>query len=189
MKPDYEIESFANEQLWRQWLHYHHADTQGLWLRLYKKASGVDTVTYQQALEHALCYGWIDGQSKRFDELSFLQKFTPRRKASLWSKRNIDIVAQLIDSGLMMPSGFAEIERAKNDGRWNAAYDRPVDMVVPDFFLAALHDRPKASKRFETLNKTQRYSIAWKLQTAKTDVTRARRLEALLVELEKDQNV
>jgi uncharacterized protein YdeI (YjbR/CyaY-like superfamily) len=153
-------------------------------MRLYKKASGVTSVTYAEALDVALCFGWIDGQVKRGDELSYLQKFTPRRKRSLWSKRNVEYVARLTEAGLMMPAGIAEVERAKADGRWSAAYDRPSEMATPDYFLAALRKNPKAAAFFETLNKTNKYAIAWHLQTARTEETRKRRQDKILTMLE-----
>jgi len=184
MKPDYQILAFKNPAEWRQWLADHHADTDGLWLRLYKKASGVASVTYAEALDDALCYGWIDGLKKSYDELSYLQKFTPRRKNSLWSKRNIEHIARLTEASLMMPAGDAEVARAKQDGRWDAAYDKPSEMIIPDYFLVELHKSPEAEAFFATLNKTNRYAIAWSLQTAKTDETRKRRQDKILAMLE-----
>lgn len=184
MKADYEIIEFRNSAKWRQWLTKHHDDTDGVWVRMYKKASGIPTVTHAEALDEALCFGWIDGQRKSFDELSYLQKFTPRRKGSLWSKRNIEYVARLTKAGLMTPAGLAEVERAKQDGRWAAAYDKPSEMRVPDTFLAELQKHPKAAEFFETLNKANKYAIAWRLQTAKTDATRQKRQDKILSMLE-----
>jgi uncharacterized protein YdeI (YjbR/CyaY-like superfamily) len=184
MKPDYEIKPFSNAAKWNSWLACHHANTDGIWVRFYKKASGVDTVSYAQALDVALCYGWIDGQTKRYDELSFLQKFTPRRKNSMWSKLNIEHVARLTEAGLMMPAGIAEVERAQADGRWQAAYDKPSEMAVPDYFLAELSKYPKAMAFYQTLNKTNTYAIAWRLQTAKTEETRKRRQDKIIATLE-----
>lgn len=184
MKPDYETIAFQTSSDWRQWLNDHHTDTDGVWLRLYKKASGVSTVTYAEALDDALCFGWIDGQVKKYDELSYIQKFTPRRKRSLWSKRNIEYIARLTEAGLMMPAGLAEVERAQQDGRWDAAYDKPSEMVMPEDFLAELSKSPKAEKFFATLNKTSRYSIAWGLQTAVKPETRKRRLDKIIAALE-----
>lgn len=175
---------FVDPAGWRQWLADHHADTDGVWLRLYKKASGVASVTYAEALDSALCYGWIDGLVRSLDELSYVQKFTPRRKRSIWSKRNTEHIARLTEAGLMTPAGIAEVERAKADGRWDAAYDMPSEMVVPKDFLAELHKHPKAEKFFETLNKTNRYAIVWQLQTAKTEATRLRRQAKFIAMLE-----
>ncbi len=179
----YEILAFKNVADWRNWLDANGAKVDGLWLRLYKKASGIETVSYSEALDQALCYGWIDGQKKSYDEQSFLQKFTPRRKASMWSKRNIEHIARLTEAGLMMPAGTNEVELAKHDGRWAAAYDTPSEMVVPDYFLAELHKHPEAEAFFATLNKANTYAIAWRLQTAKTEATRNCRQEKLLAML------
>ena len=184
MKAEYQIGEFPNAAEWRQWLVEHHGDTEGLWLRLYKKASGVDSVTYAEALDDALCFGWIDGQKKGYDDLSFLQKFTPRRARSLWSKRNIEHVARLTEAGRMMPPGQTEVERAQGDGRWDAAYETPSDMTVPDDFLTELARNPKADAFFKTLNKANRYAIAWRLATATSETTRKRRMEKMLVMLD-----
>lgn len=184
MAVDYKMLSFATATEWRQWLDAHHADVDGLWVRICKKASGVDTVTYVEALDEALCYGWIDGIRKSYDELSFVQKFTPRRKASLWSKRNIEYVERLTAAGLMMPGGIAEVERAQQDGRWAAAYDKASEMTIPDSFLTELAKRPAAQATFDSLNKTNLFAIGWRLQTARTEETRVRRQQKILDTLE-----
>jgi len=189
METDYEIIEFKDSAACRQWFDKHHDDTNGVWLRLYKKASGMASVTYAEVLDIALCYGWIDGLKKSYDELSFLQKFTPRRSRSTWSKRNIEHITRLTEAGLMMPAGLNEVQRAKEDGRWDAAYDAPSTMVIPDYFLAALYKNPKAEAFFETLNKTSRYMIAWRLQTAKTEETRLRRQNKILEMLEAGQKI
>ena len=175
MDVEYEIIKFEDGDGFRVWLDQHHDDINGVWLRLYKKASGVASLSYPEALDVALCYGWIDGQRKKGDELSFLQKFTPRRPKSLWSKRNIEYIKRLTAAGLMMPAGFAEVHKAQQDGRWGAAYDKPTDMVMSDEFLTELHKYPRAEKFFQTLNKTTVYAIAWRLQTARTEETKLRR--------------
>jgi uncharacterized protein YdeI (YjbR/CyaY-like superfamily) len=154
-------------------------------MQLAKKASGIATVTYDEALDVALCYGWIDGQKKTHDADYFLQRFTPRRTRSLWSRRNVTKARQLIDAGKMQPTGLAEVELAQQDGRWEAAYDSPKDMVVPEDFLRAVQEDEKAGAFFATLNKTNLYAIAWRLHTAKTPETRARRFAALLAMLAK----
>lgn len=184
MKPDYEILAFKNAAGWRLWLDENHGKVDGIWARLYKKASGIPTVSYAEALDEALCYGWIDGQKKRYDELSFLQKFTPRRPRSMWSKRNIEHIARLSSAGLMMPSGLLEVKKAQEDGRWDAAYDAPSDMQTPDYFFKELQKHPKAESFYSELNKTNKYAIAWRLQTAKTDATRLRRTEMLIAMLD-----
>lgn len=189
MKPDYEIMPYKDAEAWRQWLDKNHTATDGVWIRLYKKASGIPTVTYDQALDEALCYGWIDGQVKRYDEVSYLQKFTPRRAKSMWSKRNIEHITRLTERGLMMPAGLAEVERAKADGRWGEAYDAPSEMVVPAEFLAELKKHPVAEKFYASLNKANIYAIAWRLQTAKTAETRKRRQDKILALLDAEQKL
>ncbi|HEX8182594.1 MAG TPA: YdeI/OmpD-associated family protein [Candidatus Saccharimonadales bacterium] len=180
MKAEYLEVEFENAQLWKAWLDAHYADTDGVWLRMYKKASSIMSVTYADALDEALCYGWIDGQMKKKDDVSYIQKFTPRRKNSMWSKRNIEYVARLEAAGRMTPAGLSEVFRAKEDGRWDQAYDKPSEMVAPDYFLDALKKNPQALEFYGTLNKTNTYAIAWRLQTAKTEQTRNRRTERLL---------
>ena len=175
---------FASVPLWEQWLFEHHAQLAGVWIKLAKKAIGIASVTYDEALDVALCYGWIDGQRNSHDDHYFLQKFTPRRPKSLWSKRNIDKVAMLIAAGRMQPSGLAEVERAKQDGRWQAAYDSQKNMVVPEDFLKALGENKPAQTFFNTLSKSNVYVIALRLATAKQPATRQRRLSALLAMLE-----
>jgi uncharacterized protein YdeI (YjbR/CyaY-like superfamily) len=189
VKPDYTIIAFKNAAIWRQWLNENHATTDGVWLRIYKKASNTPTVSRAEALDEALCYGWIDGQGKSYDEVSYLQKFTPRRARSMWSKRNIEHIQRLTEHGLMMPAGLAEVERAKEDGRWAAAYDTPSEMVVPDEFLAELKKHPVAEKFFATLNKANTYAIAWRLQTAKTEETRKRRQDKIIALLNAEQKL
>ncbi|HEX5552726.1 MAG TPA: YdeI/OmpD-associated family protein [Chitinophagaceae bacterium] len=172
---------FDSAKQWEGWLAKHHAtETGGVWLRFYKKGTGVTTLTYDEALDDALCYGWIDGQAKKHDEDSWLQKFTPRRKRSIWSKRNITHVERLSKAGRMKPAGLQAIEAAKADGRWQQAYDSQKDMVIPDDFLKALGKNKKAMAFFETLNKANRYAIAWRLQTAKKAETRERRMKKIL---------
>ncbi len=179
------IQPFASGMLWEQWLSEHHAQPAGVWIKIAKKGSGIASVTYDEALDVALCYGWIDGQRKTFDSEFFLQKFTPRRSRSLWSKRNIKKVAELIAAGRMLPSGMAEIEAAQQDGRWDAAYDSPKNMVVPEDFLQALRANEEASAFFDTLSRSNMYAIAWRLATAQKSETRQRRFDALLAMLEK----
>lgn len=189
MKPDYEIEVFKTAAEWRQWLDANHATTPGIWIRMYKKATGLPTVTYAEALDDALCYGWIDGLVRSFDEQSYIQKFTPRRKKSTWSKRNTEYIARLTEAGLMMPAGIAEVERAKEDGRWDAAYDMQSAATVPDYFVAELKKHPKAEEFFANLNKSNRFAIVWGLQTAKTDVTRIRRMEKFIAMLNAEKKL
>lgn len=189
MKLDYEISAFKNSAAWRKWLSAHYQDTDGVWVQIFKKASETTSINHAEALDQALCFGWIDGQRKGYDEVSFLQKFTPRRKKSLWSKRNIEIIGRLTKAGLMTPAGLAEVESAKLDGRWAAAYDRQSGMKIPDYFLVELNKNPNAKKHFETLGKSSLFAIGWRLQTATTDAVRQRRQEKLLALLEKGEKI
>jgi uncharacterized protein YdeI (YjbR/CyaY-like superfamily) len=172
------VVSFANQADWRAWLAAHHdAGPEGVWLKIAKKGSGVASVDYPQALEVALCYGWIDGQKKGLDETHWLQRFTPRRSRSIWSKVNRAKAEALVEAGEMQPAGLAEMERAKADGRWDAAYDGQRTSAVPDDLAAALAGNAVAGEFFATLDSTNRYAILHRLQTAKKPETRARRLE------------
>lgn len=184
---DLQIILFGRSKEWEDWLEQNHADTKGIWLRLSKKNSGISSVTYSEALEVALCYGWIDGQAKKYDEHSYLQKFTPRRPQSIWSKRNIEHIKRLIKEGKMKLSGLKEAEKAKADGRWERAYDSPGNMVLPEDFLRELSKSKKAEAFFESLSKTNKYSIAWRLQTAKKPETREKRMKAILEMLERGE--
>ena len=183
------VQTFPSPEAWRAWLHDHRTDQAGLWIKIAKKASGIPTVTYAEALDVALCYGWIDGQKKSFDQSYFLQKFTPRRPRSLWSQVNQGKVAELIERGLMQPSGLAEIDRAKADGRWEAAYASPRNMVVPDDLVAALAANPVARAFFESLNKTNRYSIVSRIQMAKRPQTRAARIATFVAMCEQGEKL
>jgi uncharacterized protein YdeI (YjbR/CyaY-like superfamily) len=172
--------SFKTPKEWRSWLTKHHAKPEGIWLRFFKKASGVKSITYAEALDEALCFGWIDGQLKTDDTKSWLQKFTPRRSRSIWSKRNREHIARLIKEKRMTAAGLQEIEMAKKDGRWDGAYDSPKNMQVPADFLRELKKDKNAYAFFQTLNKANIYAIAWRLQTPKKPETRERRMQALL---------
>jgi uncharacterized protein YdeI (YjbR/CyaY-like superfamily) len=181
------VVSFADQADWRAWLTAHHAGApEGVWLKIAKKGSTGASVDYPQALEVALCYGWIDGQKKGLDETHWLQRFTPRRPRSIWSKVNRAKAEALVEAGEMQPAGLAEIERAKADGRWDAAYDGQRTSKVPDDLAAALADNAVAREFFATLDSTNRYSILHRLQTAKKPETRARRL-AQFVEMLTEQ--
>lgn len=176
-------------EAWRAWLEKHHNTEQGVWFTFFKKASGKQGITYAQALDEALCYGWIDGQVKKNDEDSWLQKFTPRRIRSMWSHRNTQYVTRLIEEGKMTPAGQAEIDRAKADGRWDVAYSSPKNMEMPEDFMNELSKNKNAYEFFKTLNKTNTYAIAWRLQTAKKPETRERRMKVLLEMLAKGEKL
>jgi len=175
-KADYPSLFFETPEAFRSWLDVNHNTIPGIWLHLYKKGSALKLINYYEALDEALCYGWIDGQLKAFDANSYIQKFTPRRKNSSWSKRNIEHIERLTKEGRMQPSGIIEVERAKADDRWLKAYDPPSGMEVPEDFLRELAKDKKALDFFKTLNKANTYAIAWRLQTAKKPETREKRI-------------
>jgi uncharacterized protein YdeI (YjbR/CyaY-like superfamily) len=165
---------------WERWLGKNHARARGVWLRFFKKRSKVASIEHADALNAALCYGWIDGRLKKRDADSWLRKFTPRRPKSIWSKRNRELVERLMEAGKMKSAGLREVEAAKGDGRWGRAYDSPSKMTVPADFRKALSKSPEAKKFFATLNKANVYAIAWRLQTAKKPVTRKKRMDAII---------
>ena len=175
--------TFSSPAEFRAWLSGNHDKSTGIWLRIYKKDSGVNTVTYAEALDQALCFGWIDGQKKPYDKESWLQKFTPRRPKSGWSRRNTEHAGRLLKSGQITPPGLKEIEAAKADGRWQRAYDSFGTAAVPDDFLQDLAGNKKAKAFFETLNKTNLYPIVYRLQTAKKPETREKRKKEIIAML------
>ncbi len=181
---DLETRAFATPGEWEAWLREHHGTAPGVWIRFARKGSGVPTVTYLEALEVALCFGWIDGQAKGGDDTYYTQRFTPRRARSMWSKRNRDFATALIESGRMQPAGLREVERARADGRWDAAYDAPSTAVVPDDLQRALDASPAAAAFFATLTSQNRYAILHRVQTAKRPETRARRIARFVAMLE-----
>ena len=184
-----EIVAFESAEAFQAWLGENHAVSSGIWLKLRKKGPGIVALDYAQALDVALCYGWIDGQKAGLDDEWWLQRFTPRRARSRWSKVNRDKVAALIEQGRMRPAGLAEIDRAKADGRWDAAYDSPKTATVPDDLAAALAADPAAAAFFETLDGQNRYSILHRVQEAKRAETRARRIEKYVAMLAKGEKL
>ena len=175
---------------WRDWLGENHTDPDGVWLVLAKKGTERPTsLTYDQALEEALCHGWIDGQARRRDEATYRQRFTPRRKRSAWSKRNTGIAERLGAEGRMQPAGHAEVKRAKADGRWEAAYAGPAAIEVPPDLTEALAAEPKAQAMFETLNSQNRYAILYRIATAKRADTRARRIGEFVAMLARGETI
>jgi uncharacterized protein YdeI (YjbR/CyaY-like superfamily) len=168
----------------RNWLEKNHAASEGIWLRIFKKAAQEKSVTYAEALDQALCYGWIDGQKMPFDKKSWLQKITPRRPRSAWSKLNTQHVERLTRAGAMAPAGLKVAEAAKADGRWDVAYGSFRNASPPEDFLIELARNRKAKSFFETLNKTNLFSIVYRLQTARNPETRARRMKMILEMLE-----
>lgn len=185
--PELPVILFEDPAAWAAWLDARHADAPGVWLRLAKKGAPIRSLSYAEALDEALCYGWIDSQKKSYDEDSWIQKFTPRGRKSLWSKVNRDKVAALGER--MKPAGLREVERAREDGRWDAAYDSQRNATVPDDFQAALDANPAARDFFATLNGANRYSILFRIQTAKKPETRARRIETLVAMLERNEKI
>lgn len=183
------ILSFDGPDAWAAWLEEHHASSKGIWLELAKKGSGTPSVTYAEALEVALCYGWIDGQKKSHNAAAWLQKFTPRGKRSIWSKVNREKALALLESGRMRPAGLAEVERAQRDGRWEAAYDSQGVAAVPDDLAAALERSPAAKAFFAALDSANRYAILFRVQTAKKAETRARRIEQFVQMLERGEKI
>jgi uncharacterized protein YdeI (YjbR/CyaY-like superfamily) len=174
----------------RNWLDTHHADSGGVWLVLSRKATVTPTrLTYDQAVEEALAYGWIDGQGQKRDDATYRVRFTPRRKQSVWSKRNTGIVERLTDEGRMHAAGIAEIERAKTDGRWEAAYHGSASIEVPDDFAAALNAEPAAKSMFATLSAANRYAVLYRVHEAKRPETRARRIEQFVAMLARGETI
>ena len=179
-----QILHFKTSVGFRRWLAKNHVKSEGLWLRISKKDAGEKSLTYAEALDQALCYGWIDSQKKPFDGLSWLQKFTPRRSKSGWSKLNTRHVERLTKAGAMTPAGLEAVEAAKLDGRWEAAYASPKNAGPPEDFLKELAKNKKARTFFETLNKANVYSIVYRLQTAKKPETREKRMKTILAMME-----
>ena len=177
---------FESREAWAAWLDEHYGSADGVWIKLANKGSGIPSVTYEQAVEVALCFGWIDGQMRGLDETWYVQRFTPRRRRSKWSKLNRERALALMERGEMKPAGLAEVERAQADGRWDAAYDSPTTATVPDDLRAALDADPRAADAFAALDAQSRYSILHSLQDAKRPETRARRIERVVARLAGD---
>ncbi len=169
---------------WRAWLDENEDSSDGIWLMLAKKGTTTPTsLSYGQALDEALCSGWIDGQLKGIDSATYRQRFTPRRRRSLWSARNVGIVARLIEEGRMRPRGFAEIDSAKADGRWDAAYAGQATIQMPDDLAAVLAETPSAQAMFDTLSAQNRYAVLLRVSTARTAQTRRNRIDRLVAML------
>jgi uncharacterized protein YdeI (YjbR/CyaY-like superfamily) len=188
-RPDETTRAFKNAQAWDSWLAKNHDAADGIWMRLAKKASGIKSITYPEALEVALCYGWIDGLKRPESPTTWLQRFTPRRRRSIWSEINRNKALGLIAGGRMQPAGLEEVERAKRDGRWEAAYASPKSATMPPDFEKELNRHPKAKAFFKTLSRTNSYAIMWRIQTAKKPETRARRVATYIEMLEKGETI
>jgi uncharacterized protein YdeI (YjbR/CyaY-like superfamily) len=180
---------FKTAKMFETWLLKNHENSKGLWIKIFKKDSGEKTISYAEALDIALCYGWIDGQKQSFDDQAWLQKFTPRRDKSIWSKVNIGHVERLINEGRIRPAGFKAIEKAKTDGSWEKAYDSSSKMTIPEDFLKELSKNKTAEAFFKTLNKTNLFSIGFRLQTAKKQETREKRMKEIIEKLAKGEKL
>jgi uncharacterized protein YdeI (YjbR/CyaY-like superfamily) len=181
--------AFATAEEWERWLEDNHAAADGVWVKIAKKGTGIDSVRYPEVLESALCFGWIDARRNALDDTHFLQRFTPRRARSRWSRINRDAAEQLIAEGRMRPAGLAEVERAKADGRWDAAYESPKNAQIPDDLQRELDARPQAKAFFAELSSQNRYAILYRLQDAKRPETRARRLAKFVAMLEAGETI
>jgi uncharacterized protein YdeI (YjbR/CyaY-like superfamily) len=186
---DLPVKPFVSQQAFTTWLDKNHAKSAGLWVKIAKKGSGIRSVTAPEALDVALCYGWIDGQRNALDDEFFLQKYTPRRAASRWSKLNCAKAMELIAKGAMKPAGLREVERAKTDGRWDAAYESVRRMQVPDDLAAAFKRNARAKKFFDGLDSRNRYAVLYRIQDAKKPETRARRVAQFVDMLSKGETI
>jgi uncharacterized protein YdeI (YjbR/CyaY-like superfamily) len=186
---DLPIRLFKSKQDWAIWLDKNHRKSTGLWLRLAKKGSTDQSVSYQEALEVALCYGWIDGQKRGESEQAWLQRFLPRSARSVWSKINREKALALLASGDMTAAGLEAIEKAKTNGQWDAAYDSPRGAIVPSDLQAALDANPRAKTFFETLDRANRYAVLWRIQTAKRAETRTRKIEQFVAMLARGERL
>jgi len=180
---------FANKKKWADWLARQYEKSPGVWLKIAKKDSGIPTVSYEEALDVALCHGWIDGQKKGFDDKYWLQKFTPRGAKSIWSKINTEKAERLIADGQMKPAGLKAIEAAKLDGRWAAAYASQKNISIPQDFQMALDKNTKAKAFFSTLKSAERYSFIFRIQNTKKPETRARKIQEFVELLEMGQKL
>jgi uncharacterized protein YdeI (YjbR/CyaY-like superfamily) len=186
---DTPILSFASPSEWEEWLSANHVSSPGVWIKIANKEAGIESVRYPEVLESALCFGWIDGRRRAHDERSFLQRFTPRRSRSRWSRINREKAERLIAEGRMRPAGLAEVERARADGRWDAAYESQSEIVVPDDLQRELDARPEAGAFFSQLSSQNRYAILYRLGDAKRPETRARRLAKFVAMLEAGETI
>jgi uncharacterized protein YdeI (YjbR/CyaY-like superfamily) len=186
---EFPIKPFPSKTKWAEWLAKQHDKSAGVWLKLAKKDSGIPSVTYEEALDVALCYGWIDGQKKSFDDKYWLQKFTPRGPKSIWSKINTEKAERLIAAGEMQLAGLKAVEDAKKDGRWEAAYASQKNITVPEDFQAALEKNKKAKASFAKLKSSERYSVLFRIHNAKKPETRARRIQQFVEMLERGEEL
>jgi len=189
VQPDVSSTLFKSAKAFETWLKKNHATAHGVWLKIAKAGANQPSVTYSEAVNIALCWGWIDGQKKSLNSQHFLQRFTPRRPRSLWSKSNVDKVGALIEAGRMQAPGYAQIEAAKADGRWARAYDGARTSAVPEDLLAAMEAQPRAKAFFATIDAANRYAVLWRIQTAVKAETRARRIAQLVDMLARGERI
>jgi uncharacterized protein YdeI (YjbR/CyaY-like superfamily) len=183
------VMSFESTDAWEAWLADHHADSPGLWLKIAKKGAAGRTISYSEALDVALCHGWIDGQKGRYDDDYWLQRFTPRKPSSKWSKINTERVAALTASGRMRPAGLREVERAQADGRWEQAYESQSRVTVPEDLARALAANERAQAFFATLDSANRYAILYRIGAAKKPETRAKRIDTYVAMLSEHKKI
>jgi len=183
------VKLFKDQSVWAAWLQEHHRKASGIWLRLAKKGSGLHSVSYREALESALCYGWIDGQKKPENDKTWRQRFVPRSDKSIWSKINREKAKALIKNGRMTAAGREAIERAKANGRWTGAYDSPSRSTVPEDFQAALDANARSNSFFQTLDRANRYAILFRIQTVKKAETRERKIKEFIAMLERKEKI
>jgi uncharacterized protein YdeI (YjbR/CyaY-like superfamily) len=183
------VMTFESTDAWDAWLAAHHADSPGLWLKIAKKGAAGRTISYSDALDVALCHGWIDGQKGRHDDEYWLQRFTPRKPGSRWSKINTERAAALIESGRMRPAGLSEVERAQADGRWEQAYESQSRVTVPEDLARALAANERARAFFATLDSANRYAILYRIGTAKKPETRAKRIDTFVAMLSEHKKI
>jgi len=183
------IHDFVSQKAWEEWLDDNHRSSAGIWMRIARKGSGIPSITYAEAVESALCFGWIDGHKRPHSDTAWLQRFTPRRPRSMWSEINRNKALALVKARRMKPAGLEEIEKAKKDGRWEAAYGSQRALTTDPEFQKALNKSPRAKKFFKTISAANRYAILWRIQTAKRPETRERRIREYVAMLEKGETL
>lgn len=188
-KDDLPVLSFESEAAFETWLEKHHETSNGIWLKLAKKGSGIPSISRAEALDVALCFGWIDGQTASLDDTHWLQRYTPRRPKSKWSQINCEKAKALIAQGRMRPAGLREVERAQQDGRWEQAYASPKNMTVPEDLERKLDENPRAKAFFAALDSRNRYAILYRIHDAKKPETRARRVEKFIAMLQRGEKI
>jgi uncharacterized protein YdeI (YjbR/CyaY-like superfamily) len=186
---DFPVLAFPDQAAFEAWLEAEHATAPGLYVKLAKKNAGVPSVTYDELVESCLCFGWIDGRMNRLDDRFVLQRITPRRARSVWSQKNVDRVEALIETGRMRPAGHAAVDAARADGRWERAYAGAKDITVPDDLAAALDAEPALRAEFESLDGANRYAVLWRVHTAATPATRAKRIAAAVEMLREGRRI